>query len=123
MVNASKIRCVVVVATPEVIGMNERTPNSNDDVQRSTFRMGTSYQSKPRFRPSDLLPWADPHIRSLVEQLQAEVREETASKRTSKKISNKLTNRLENIYPPAAESIVGEELFGEDFFNDDWFDA
>ncbi|MEO1495880.1 MAG: hypothetical protein AAFV43_01895 [Planctomycetota bacterium] len=32
-----------------------------------------------RFRPSDLLPWADPHIRSLVEQLQDEVRQEQSA--------------------------------------------
>ncbi|MEN0109593.1 MAG: hypothetical protein AAF805_02605 [Planctomycetota bacterium] len=61
MVTTQKIRCVVVVASPE----NDRMPQP----------------SQPRFRPSDLLPWADPHIRSLVEQLQAEVREEAATAR------------------------------------------
>ncbi|TWT46918.1 hypothetical protein [Botrimarina hoheduenensis] len=56
MVTASKIRCVVMVASAELEGMPER--------------------STTRFRPSDLLPWADPHIRSLIEQLQDEVRQE-----------------------------------------------
>ena len=32
----------------------------------------------PRFRPSDLLPWADPYIAGLVRKLQADVREEVA---------------------------------------------
>lgn len=59
MVTASKIRCVVVVAPAETEGMPTR--------------------AEARFRPSDLLPWADPHIRSLVEQLQDEVRQEQAA--------------------------------------------
>ena len=37
-------------------------------------RMNVPDQS--RFRPSDLLPWADPYIASLVRKLQREVREE-----------------------------------------------
>jgi hypothetical protein len=61
MVAARKIRCVIVIADAETLGMPQRT--------------------QPRFRPSDLLPWADPHIRSLVEQLQQEVREEAAQRR------------------------------------------
>ncbi len=61
MVTASKIRCVVLVADAESDRMAQRT--------------------QPRFRPSDLLPWADPHIRSLVEQLQDEVRQEEAARR------------------------------------------
>ena len=40
----------------------------------------TQRVTQPRFRPSDLLPWADPHIRSLVEQLQEEVREEASQR-------------------------------------------
>lgn len=32
--------------------------------------------SKSRFRPSDLLPWSDPYIASLVRKLQDEVRQE-----------------------------------------------
>lgn len=115
MVNASKIRCVVIVATPEEVGMNERNPFQHNDSQRPSYRMGTSYQSKPRFRPSDLLPWADPHIRSLVEQLQEEVRQESANNRSNR--------RPETVNPPAAESLVGEELFGDDFFDDDWFNV
>lgn len=63
MVAAQKIRCVVVLAESETHGMPQRT--------------------QPRFRPSDLLPWADPHIRSLVEQLQQEVREEEALRRST----------------------------------------
>lgn len=63
MVTARKIRCVVVLAEPETTRMPNRT--------------------QPRFRPSDLLPWADPHIRSLVEQLQQEVREEEALRRNA----------------------------------------
>jgi hypothetical protein len=58
MVAARQIRCVVV-----------EVPVENVDMPRFT---------QPRFRPSDLLPWADPHIRALVEQLQQEVREENA---------------------------------------------
>lgn len=56
MVTTHEFRCVVVLAETENDGMAQR--------------------SQPRFRPSDLLPWADPHIRSLVEQLQDEVRDE-----------------------------------------------
>lgn len=63
MVTARKIRCVVVLAESDAHGMNRPT--------------------QPRFRPSDLLPWADPHIRSLVEQLQDEVREEEANRRSA----------------------------------------
>ena len=63
MVAARKIRCVIVLADAETLRMPQRT--------------------QPRFRPSDLLPWADPHIRSLVEQLQQEVREEEAQRRTT----------------------------------------
>ena len=61
MVSAPKIRCVVMLAPSE------------NDVMTSRYT--------PRFRPSDLLPWADPHIRSLVEQLQDEVREEEEARR------------------------------------------
>lgn len=56
MVTTQEFRCVVVLAETENDGMPQR--------------------SQPRFRPSDLVPWADPHIRSLVEQLQNEVRAE-----------------------------------------------
>lgn len=61
MVIARKIRCVVVVAEAENDVMTQR--------------------HQPRFRPSDLLPWADPHIRSLIEGLQDEVREEESNRR------------------------------------------
>lgn len=66
MVNAPQIQCFVVVAGAE------------------TDRMAASNNPRPttpRFRPSDLLPWADPHIRSLVEQLQDEIREEATQRR------------------------------------------
>ncbi len=66
MVAVRKIRCVVVVAPAEVDGMiTHDTPEA----------------SRPRFRPSDLLPWSDPYIRSLVEQLQDEVRAEAQASR------------------------------------------
>jgi hypothetical protein len=32
----------------------------------------------PRFRPSDLVPWADPYIAGLVHRLQSDVRKELA---------------------------------------------
>lgn len=62
MVTARKIRCMVIVADTDSAGR-------------------TTYTEQPRFRPSDLLPWADPHIRSLVEQLQEEIRDEQAERR------------------------------------------
>lgn len=37
--------------------------------------------SSSRFRPSDLLPWSDPYIASLVKKLQQEVRDEQSSSR------------------------------------------
>ena len=59
---ATKVRCIVVVApSPEA----------------------AAPRSEPRFRPSDLLPWADPHIRSLVEQLQDQVRQEKREQRAA----------------------------------------
>ncbi len=69
MVAVRKIRCVVVVAPAEVDGM---LPH---DMPQASPR---------RFRPSDLLPWSDPYIRSLVEQLQEEVRTEVAEARASR---------------------------------------
>lgn len=40
----------------------------------------TSGKSQPsRFRPSDLVPWSDPYIASLVRKLQEEVRESRSS--------------------------------------------
>jgi len=71
MVSARKVRCVVVVAEKDADGQ-------------------THYVQQPRFRPSDLLPWADPHIRSLVEQLQHEVRDEAALRRQSRPTSSDL---------------------------------
>lgn len=63
MVTTRQIHCVVVLAEADAVGMSQK--------------------NQPRFRPSDLLPWADPHIRSLVEQLQEEVREEEATRRAA----------------------------------------
>lgn len=37
---------------------------------------------KSRFRPSDLVPWADPYIASLVRKLQREVREERQAEKS-----------------------------------------
>jgi len=79
MVAARKIRCVIVLADAETVGMPQRT--------------------QPRFRPSDLLPWADPHIRSLVEQLQQEVREEEAQRRMT---------------PPTASTTLDDNLTLDD---------
>ena len=45
--------------------------------------------SSSRFRPSDLLPWSDPYIASLVRKLQQEVREEQQTD------SSRLTNEAE----------------------------
>ncbi|MEQ8847248.1 hypothetical protein [Botrimarina sp.] len=71
MVTARKIRCLVVVAETDSDGQ-------------------VHYTQQPRFRPSDLLPWADPHIRSLVEQLQDEVRDEQAARRQTRPSSSDL---------------------------------
>ncbi|TWT37068.1 hypothetical protein KOR34_20150 [Posidoniimonas corsicana] len=56
MVAEKTIRCAVVCVDAEMTGMN--VPDQS------------------RFRPSDLVPWADPYIASLVRKLQREVREE-----------------------------------------------
>lgn len=48
-------------------------------VPADSSRMDVSDQS--RFRPSDLVPWADPYIASLVHKLQREVREEADARR------------------------------------------
>ncbi len=102
MVTTKEIRCVVVVATPENEDMNNRLP--------AHYRLPTTEtKTKPRFRPSDLVPWADPHIRSLVEQLQEEVRSEKQQLQQQKRLETE-------VFPPAAESIV-DDLFSEDWFS------
>jgi hypothetical protein len=53
------IRTIVVT----IEGDDVDTPPTNQKVQQA------------RFRPSDLVPWSDPYIASLVRQLQEEVRE------------------------------------------------
>ena len=82
MLATRKIRCVMIVASAE-----------NDGMPRP---------SQPRFRPSDLLPWADPHIRGLVEQLQEEVRHEAAS--------GAAKNRLAERWPDADETVWDDPL-------------
>jgi hypothetical protein len=67
MVAARQIRCVVIETSAETVDMPRFT--------------------QPRFRPSDLLPWSDPYIRSLVEQLQQEVREDNA-RRAAERAAN-----------------------------------
>lgn len=66
MLTTPQIRCFVVTAGAET----DRMAASNEP-----------HRTQPRFRPSDLVPWADPHIRSLIEQLQEEVRDEKALRR------------------------------------------
>ncbi len=44
------------------------------DMPAETTRMNNA--DRARFRPSDLVPWADPYIASLVHKLQREVRQE-----------------------------------------------
>lgn len=56
MVAEKTIRCAVIAVPAETSRMHPTSPS--------------------RFRPSDLLPWADPYIASLVRKLQHEVREE-----------------------------------------------
>ncbi|QDU90798.1 hypothetical protein Pla175_42110 [Pirellulimonas nuda] len=67
MANQTKIRCTVVSMPTETVSM----PNA----------------TQPRFRPSDLLPWADPYIASLVHKLQNEVREERRDSRLRQRLS------------------------------------
>lgn len=56
MVTEKTIHCAVVRVPAETSRMPRQDPS--------------------RFRPSDLVPWADPYIASLVRKLQREVREE-----------------------------------------------
>lgn len=56
MVAEKTIHCAVIALPAESTRMPQREPS--------------------RFRPSDLVPWADPYIASLVRGLQREVREE-----------------------------------------------
>lgn len=100
MLASTKIRCVVVVAPVEVEPII--------DTRTESGRMLHHHQ--PRFRPSDLLPWADPHIRSLVEQLQHEVRSEAAQREA---------NRLDDYWGDA-----GDDPFLNGSFNlDGSFDS
>ncbi len=67
MTSQTKIRCTVVSMPTETVGMSNAT--------------------QPRFRPSDLLPWADPYIASLVHKLQNEVREERRESRLQQRLT------------------------------------
>ena len=64
MVAPRKIRCKVITVVAEDLCMPTPTHDS---------------KPQPRFRPSDLVPWADPYIAGLIHKLQAEVRSETPS--------------------------------------------
>lgn len=59
MVAPRKIRCLVIEVSAETAAM--------------------SPAARARFRPSQLLPWADPYIAQLVHKLQDEVRFERGS--------------------------------------------
>ena len=59
MVAPRKIRCLLIEVPAEMAAMSPRT--------------------RARFRPSQLVPWADPYISSLVHKLQDEVRWERSS--------------------------------------------
>lgn len=61
MAPTRKIRCVAVVVSVEDSFMDHDTNHTSP---------------APRFRPSDLVPWADPQIAGLVQKLQNEVRDE-----------------------------------------------
>ena len=64
-----KIRCHVITV-PADAGFGDA--RVGDDPARSA----RSSESAPRFRPSDLVPWADPYIAGLIHRLQDEVRRE-----------------------------------------------
>ena len=59
MVAPRTIRCLVIEVPAELAAMSPR--------------------ARARFRPSQLVPWADPYIASLVHKLQDEVRHERRS--------------------------------------------
>lgn len=67
MANQTNIRCTVV--------------------SMSADSEGSLANAQPRFRPSDLLPWADPYIASLVHKLQNEVREERRDSRLRQRVN------------------------------------
>lgn len=77
MVPARRIRSKVIVVNADTYSMSpinqDATHNDFD-----SFALPTTGINEPRFRPSDLVPWADPYIAGLIEQLQDEVREEQA---------------------------------------------
>ncbi len=71
MVAPRKVRKIVctVIRVPE----NTEAPTTRNRASQHRYAI-------PRFatRPSDLLPWADPYIAQLVQNLQTEVRDERA---------------------------------------------
>lgn len=50
-------------------------PVDNDWLTQDGAAHGSA--ARPRFKPSDLVPWSDPYIAGLVRKLQTEVRDET----------------------------------------------
>ena len=59
-------------------------------------------------RPSDLLPWADPYIARLVQNLQAEVRSERVSQQSNSVKADSIYSDLE---PPSPLTESEEEWF------------
>ncbi len=84
MANQTNIRCTVVS-----MSIDSESSHAN---------------SQPRFRPSDLLPWADPYIASLVHKLQNEVREERRDSRLRQRV-----NAQPAYSSPAYSSYVDED--------------
>ncbi len=75
MITARTIRCKVITveADPRCDAINSPKNERAD--------------ATPRYRPSDMLPWADPYIAGLVKKLQADVRQEVAQ--TNRKASTR----------------------------------
>lgn len=48
------------------------------DTDTADASLADSSAPRPRFRPSDLLPWSDPYIAGLVRKLQDDIRSELA---------------------------------------------
>lgn len=79
MIAARTIRCkVFAIGVPN----NDEVPNTDPPNNVTEVADAASFQketSAPRFRPSDLVPWADPYIAGLVRRLQSDVRKEVAA--------------------------------------------
>lgn len=72
MATTRRIRSKVIVINADTYSMTSSCHTSD------SFRLPTTGTNGPRFRPSDLVPWADPYIAELVHGLQEEVRQEQA---------------------------------------------